>query len=118
MKMLPEDAHERCSGKVHIAITVPPPVPSNNINTTTSSPATKHPVPITASTAGGAAEAATSGDVLASATGAEAAVLAAFPRGKPMLVSEFSSKEDLVSAVAASSFIPFWSDQKPVVDFR
>ena len=132
MKMLPDNAHESCSGKVHVAITVPPSIPSsnnnnnnsnNNNNATTTSSSSEHSssnrvVPLTASTSGAAAEAVHSGDVLASATGVDAAVLAAFPRGKPMMVSEFTSKEDLVSAVAASSFIPFWSDQKPVVEFR
>lgn len=61
---LPEDAHERCSGKAYVAITK------------------------------------------------------AVPYVKPVLLSEFHSRDDLIQALMTSCHIPYWVNGKPFTDFR
>ena len=46
------------------------------------------------------------------------AVTAALPRPRPVLVSDFESREDLISALLTSCHIPFWMDGKWARDFR
>jgi hypothetical protein len=98
-QLLPRDAAVRCTDKVHIAITAVAAAPA--------AAATGHPA---------AAAEELPDQAATDQAAAAAAVLAS--EGEPLLVSEFLSKGDLVDAVAASSFLPYWSADRATSTFR